>query len=341
MCVNKKTIAFFCLNCLMILIVGVSNVKSETIISFGDSITTGWPYINYPPNGERVGGYEPNLETLLANIGHSSQVLNYGVPGETTAEGVNRIDDVLSLHKAHYVLLMEATNDILLGVSAHTTVFNLGVMIDKCHSHEIEAIIATLTPNSEKDVNAGYNPAINLTASQRGAKVADQYGALAPEWETLSDDGLHPNEAGYQVMAQTWFDTLGLTPQGVDDGGGGGCFIATAAYGSSSESSVKLLRRFRDNILLDKAWGRAFVDLYYRWSPKLADIIAEHDFLRLLVRLSLIPLIAFSWLSLGIGFVLTLLISGVFSIAFVVATYCLLKTIKTSSGIRQNQEAAK
>jgi len=74
-------------------------------------------------------------------------------------------------------------------------------------------------------------------------------------------------------------------------GGGGGCFIATAAYGSYLDPHVMVLRHFRDNVLLQSEAGTAFVRFYYKHSPPVADFIARHESLRLLMRLALTPLI--------------------------------------------------
>lgn len=81
------------------------------------------------------------------------------------------------------------------------------------------------------------------------------------------------------------------TPSFAKGAGGGGCFIATAAYGSYLHPQVQVLREFRDNWLLTNAPGRAFVSLYYRLSPPAADFVARHSALRIIVRLMLTPVV--------------------------------------------------
>jgi uncharacterized repeat protein (TIGR01451 family) len=69
------------------------------------------------------------------------------------------------------------------------------------------------------------------------------------------------------------------------------CFIATAAYGSALEPHVVALRQFRDRYLQHTALGRAFIRVYYRHSPPLAALIAEHPALRSATRAMLTPLV--------------------------------------------------
>jgi len=71
------------------------------------------------------------------------------------------------------------------------------------------------------------------------------------------------------------------------------CFIATAAYGSASAAQLDVLRDFRDEVLLQSAAGRDYVDFYYAASPPLAEYIAEREWLRTLVRELLVdPIVA-------------------------------------------------
>jgi hypothetical protein len=70
---------------------------------------------------------------------------------------------------------------------------------------------------------------------------------------------------------------------------GGGCWIATAAYGSALDPHVQVLREFRDRHLLTNGPGRAFVRFYAATSPPIADFLARHDGLRFATRCALAP----------------------------------------------------
>jgi len=95
---------------------------------------------------------------------------------------------------------------------------------------------------------------------------------------------------------------------GGNGNGGGekkGCFIATAAYGSPLHPHLDILRDFRDKYLIPNRSGRKLVELYYRYSPRIADFIAKHKLLKVAVRINLLPVIAFSSLMVHFGPVTT------------------------------------
>jgi hypothetical protein len=71
---------------------------------------------------------------------------------------------------------------------------------------------------------------------------------------------------------------------GEEEGEDEGCFIATAACGSDAAEEIKILREFRDEILLPNSLGAEFVSFYYNASPPIADFISKHDVLRVAVR---------------------------------------------------------
>jgi hypothetical protein len=77
---------------------------------------------------------------------------------------------------------------------------------------------------------------------------------------------------------------------------GGGCFIATAAYGTPLAGDIQILREFRDDYLLTNPLGRAFVHFYYATSPPIAEVISRHGVLMLMARAMLVPAVVMSTL---------------------------------------------
>ncbi|MCC6797663.1 MAG: IPT/TIG domain-containing protein [Candidatus Hydrogenedentes bacterium] len=105
------------------------------------------------------------------------------------------------------------------------------------------------------------------------------------------------NDSGLLAIKPDGFTYIN-SPTGGGGGGGfggggglpiGGCFIATAAYGSPFAEHLDSFRGFRDGVLLKTAPGTALVEAYYTLSPALADELAAHPALAYLVRLVLTP----------------------------------------------------
>ncbi len=120
--------------------------------------------------------------------------------------------------------------------------------------------------------------------------------------------GLNAETSG--VVAGTPTVSNASTSAAAASSKGGGCFIATAAYGSSLETEVVLLRTFRDQHLLTNRAGRAFVQWYYRVSPPLAARIQESAFLKGLVRTTLWPVVGVVWLVFHPGIGAGLMVGG-------------------------------
>jgi lysophospholipase L1-like esterase len=200
---------------------GVASVPGAiTIVAFGDSITYGR---GSESNGPRTG-YPVYLRAILSYNypGRIFTTVNEGVPGETTEGGLGRIDDVLIESRPQYILIMEGTNDMFMGVSFETVQENLKQMAFRAAARGAVPILATIIPTdphtrpeqylrTRSFYTGGYVQSIHDYYS---IPYADQWNAFCsiPDFaETLMDPatGNHPNDNGYRyVMAPEWYDAL-------------------------------------------------------------------------------------------------------------------------------------
>ncbi len=84
-----------------------------------------------------------------------------------------------------------------------------------------------------------------------------------------------------------------------------GCFIATAAYGTPLHPHLDILRDFRNTYLMSNKPGRVLVNLYYKCSPFIANLIAKNKALKIAVRISLLPLVELSYSLVHFGPIIT------------------------------------
>jgi lysophospholipase L1-like esterase len=187
--------------------VGPVAKKERRIVFFGDSITDNWSKPNY-------GGFFPG-----------KRYLNRGIGGQTTGQMLLRFrPDVIGL-SPRAVVILAGTNDLSGNtgpVSPETIESNLADMVELAKAHKIAVALASLLPvcdckNSPdgKPIKRTQDrpPQAILLLNQRIAALARKSGALYLDYfsalvddkgalkAALTDDGLHPNAAGYALMA--------------------------------------------------------------------------------------------------------------------------------------------
>jgi acyl-CoA thioesterase-1 len=207
----------FAASLLLLALCAVSGARAQTTIyvAFGDSITEG-------VGDEEGGGYPPRLEALLIARGRDADVRNRGVAGETTVDGLARIDSVIA-QGGDVMLIMEGTNDLPHNVSPETVAFNLGEMAERAEGAGMEAVIATVIPRSPT-ANVDRE---NILTQQLAETIRDLAGTsereLADPFEDFittpnyyqefyskdPDDPVgHPNARGYDKLARVFLDVI-------------------------------------------------------------------------------------------------------------------------------------
>jgi len=155
--------------------------------------------------------------------------------------------------------------------------------------------ITTSSTTLEMSYTAGdFSPVKVRFAYKKSTDSTWSYTA----WVSKRADGTHAEvltgldfNTAYGFKSQLKYDgtvvggtTLQFTTDTPSPSGSGGCFIATAAYGTPSAKQIDLLREFRDVVLLKSTVGSQFVALYYRVSHPIADFVAGNELLTTLVR---------------------------------------------------------
>lgn len=175
------------------------------VVFMGDSITDLW--------SRAAGGFFPG-----------KPYINRGISGQTTPQMLIRFrPDVIAL-KPKVVVILAGTNDIAGNTGPMTlamTEDNFATMAELARANGIRVVFASLLPVSDYGHNREGKPVIQTErrppgqikalnewiksyASQKGCGYLDYFTAMVDESgmlrKELSDDGLHPNAAGYAVM---------------------------------------------------------------------------------------------------------------------------------------------
>ena len=172
-----------------------ARAKITAILAFGDSITAG---LGLP--GDQA--FPAELENKLRAEGFAVHVINAGVSGDTTADGLARLDWALA-DKPDIVILELGANDALRGLDPARARANLDAMIDKVQANGAKVLLAgMLAPaNFGVDYQREFDKIYPALAKEHGVALYPfllEGVALDPKLNQA--DGLHPNERGVAVI---------------------------------------------------------------------------------------------------------------------------------------------
>jgi acyl-CoA thioesterase-1 len=180
-----------------------THASRPTIVCFGDSLTAG--------HGATAGhSYPDYLQQLLDSRGYHYRVLNMGISGDTSKDGVTRLNSVLASHPAIAVVEFGG-NDVLRGLPITATRANLDHIIVTLQHAGIKIALAgiTIPPNYGSDYVHAINETYVLAAKKFNVpllpfiltNVYTVPGAIQP-------DGIHPTDKGNALVAQNIFTLL-------------------------------------------------------------------------------------------------------------------------------------
>lgn len=170
--------------------------EGAVILAFGDSMT-------YGTGAEAGENYPAVLERLIGR-----KVINAGVPGEVTAEGLKRLPRVLAEVKPQLVVLCHGGEDMLQGLEAAPLMANLRSMIELIEAAGAEVFLIAVPPPAPH-----LQPAAFYNQIARDMKVSIEVYALSTilSREAMRSDSYHPNAKGYAALAEALAKRLTTT----------------------------------------------------------------------------------------------------------------------------------
>ena len=169
-------------------------LEKDTILAFGDSITYGFgviPQDSYP--------------TQLSNL-TSMNIINAGVNGDTSEDGLNRLSSLLNNYHPKLILLCFGGNDIIQEIPQSTMKSNLKKMIRLAKDKNI-ALILISVPNISLFELQPLELYKELSQEEDIALV-DTLLTDVLNNPTLKSDYIHPNKLGYKYMANKIYTYL-------------------------------------------------------------------------------------------------------------------------------------
>jgi acyl-CoA thioesterase I len=172
---------------------GSTKITYETIICFGDSLTYG------TGAGEGMN-YPSQLSKLIAK-----PVINMGVPGDTTARALQRLERDVLAKSPDVVLITLGGNDLKNGVAKDIAFANLKMIVDSIQKQGARVIIGGLKfPLRDRGFGRAYKKLANETGA---ALIPNILGGIIGNRDLMSDP-IHPNDKGYKIMAERFHQAM-------------------------------------------------------------------------------------------------------------------------------------
>ena len=177
---------------------GMTKPHVPTIVMLGDSLTAG-----YELSDEEA--LPAVVERLLAARGVQAKVVNAGVSGDTTADGLNRYDWSVQGTNADLLVVALGANDFLMGLPPERPKKNLAAILDRAKADNIPAVLigVAIHGNDKDPRDAAYAAIYPDLAKEYGIPYQPNFMApIAGASGLLMDDGLHPTARGVEAMAE-------------------------------------------------------------------------------------------------------------------------------------------
>ena len=168
-----------------------NQIYINSIVCFGDSLTQG-----YGATGEQT---YPYFLQQLTNL----SVINKGINGNTSKDGLNRIDDILTTQNS--IILVEfGANDFFQQIPISETRENMEQIIDKLKATDNIVVLVSI---EDKQLKQLYTMLKSLAKEK---KVLFIDGILNEFWNdrTLFSDEVHPNSKGYKLVADKIYKSI-------------------------------------------------------------------------------------------------------------------------------------
>ena len=166
------------------------------IVAIGDSLTAG---LGVPPGKS----YPDDLQRLLDAAGYHYHIVNLGVSGDTTSDGVQRLPDVLDAKPA-IVILEFGGNDGLRGLPVSTSRANQILLIQSLQHAGIRILLAgmSLPRNYGSDYIESFERIYaDLTKQFHLALIPFLLEGVGGHPELTQADGIHPTTQGCEIVA--------------------------------------------------------------------------------------------------------------------------------------------